>query len=59
MTAECVNLKARFGGRFKVVYEESYAAERGGHGRAEDPWLMVIPCQHGEIYPYGYDAHLN
>ena len=55
MTAECVNLKERFGDRFKVVYEESYQAERGEHGRAEDPWLMIMLCQHGEIYPYGDD----
>ena len=24
-------------------------------GRAADPWLMVIMCQHGEIYPFGDD----
>lgn len=55
MTAECVNLKVRFGDRLKVTYEESYVAERGDHAWAEDPWLMVIPCLHGEIYPYGDD----
>ena len=55
MTAECVNLKERFGDRFKVANEESYQAERGDHGRAEDPWLMVILCLNGEIYPYGDD----
>ena len=55
MTAECVNLKEQFGDRFKVTYEESYRAERGDNGRAEDPWLMVMLCQHGEIYPYGDD----
>ena len=55
MTAECINLKQQFGGRFKVAYEESYHAERGDNGRAEDPWLMVVLCQNGEIYPYGDD----
>ena len=44
-----------YGDRFKVVYEESYYAERGDNGRAEDPWLMVVLCQNGEIYPYGDD----
>ena len=55
MTPTCIDLKREFGDRFKVVYEESYQAERGDHGRAEDPWLMVVLCLHGEIYPYGDD----
>ena len=50
---DCVNLKERFGEWFRVEYEESYRAERGEHGWAEDPWLMVIPCQHGHICPWG------
>ena len=53
MTATCVNLKQRFGDRFKVAYEESYQADRGEHARAEDPWLMLVLCQGGEIYPHG------
>jgi hypothetical protein len=36
---ECINLKARFGKRYKVTYEESYFAEYGPHARKEDPWL--------------------
>lgn len=52
---ECVNLRAKFGDRFKVIMEESYAAERGSGARADDPWLQIIPCQHGHIYPYGDD----
>ena len=55
MMAECVNLKEQFGDRFKVAYEESYQAERGDHCRAEDPWLMIMLCRHGEIYPFGGD----
>lgn len=27
----CINLKEHYGDRFKVVYEESYSAERGDH----------------------------
>jgi hypothetical protein len=50
---ECVNLKERFGRRFKVVYEESYYAERPEFRAAEAPWLMMIPCQHGHICPWG------
>jgi hypothetical protein len=50
---ECINLKERFGGRFKVEFEESYDAERPEFRAAEALWLMVIPCQHGHICPWG------
>ena len=50
---DCINLKKRFGDRFQVRYEESYHAERGEGARAEDPWLMIIPCQNGHICPWG------
>ena len=49
----CVNLAERFGKRFKVRFEESYAAERPAFRAVEAPWLMVIPCVGGEIYPQG------
>ena len=51
----CINLQQQFGNRFRVTYEESYYAERGDRARAEEPWLMIIPCKHGEIYPFGDD----
>jgi len=51
--ATCINLKRQFGERYKVAYEESYAAEHGEHGRAEDPWLMIVLCQNGHICPWG------
>ncbi|MHB8953846.1 MAG: hypothetical protein ACYC4U_12825 [Pirellulaceae bacterium] len=50
---ECVNLKKMFGDRFKITWDESYFAEHGENARADDPWLQIIPCQHGHIYPYG------
>ncbi len=49
---ECVNLKDRFGRRFKVEYEESYYDERTKH-TLEDPWLMIVPCRYGHIFPHG------
>jgi hypothetical protein len=49
----CINLKERFGRRFKVVYEESYCADRGNVARAEDPWLMIVPGRYGHIFPHG------
>jgi hypothetical protein len=49
----CVNLKERFGRRFKVALDESYHAERSQYRESEAPWLMMIPCQHGHICPWG------
>ena len=52
---ECVNLKRLFGKRFRVRYEESYYAQYGPHARTDDPWLQIIPCDMGHIYPHGGD----
>ena len=49
----CINLKNRFGDRYRVVYEEAYSAEFGKGARRMDPWLMMIPCLYGDIYPHG------
>jgi len=50
---DCVNLRERFGGRYRVEYEESYFAQYGPRARVDDPWLQIIPCQRGHIYPWG------
>jgi len=50
---ECVNLKRRFGRQYRVTYEESYVAQYGEGGRTEDPWLMILRCLHGHIFPHG------
>ena len=52
---QCVNLKERFGERYRVEYEESYYAEYGANPRTDDPWLMIIPCRNGHICPWGDD----
>ncbi len=49
----CINLKSRYGDRFRVISEESLAAERGENARSSDPWLMKIPCANGHLYPHG------
>ena len=54
-TMNCINLKERFGDRHPVKHEESYVADRGDGARAEDPWLMIIPCKHGHLYPHDGD----
>ena len=48
-----INLRRRFGRRFKVKYEPAYEAEHGRGARVEDPWLMVLPCRYGHLYPFG------
>ena len=53
MDGGCIDLKARFGRRYRVEYEESYYAEHGAGARVDDPWLMVIPCENGHICPWG------
>ena len=52
MTVECVNLKERFGGRYRVRHENTIW---GGPKAVfpSDPWLQVIPCQFGHIAPWG------
>jgi hypothetical protein len=50
---DCVNLRERFGRRYRVEYEESYYAQHGPRARTDDPWLQIIPCQAGHIYPWG------
>jgi hypothetical protein len=53
MVEDCVNLKERFGKRFKVADEESYEAAYGPGAFREDPWLMIVLCRHGHIFPHG------
>jgi hypothetical protein len=48
-----INLKERFGDRYRVTFEESYFAERGKEARADDPWLQILLCRHGHISPCG------
>jgi hypothetical protein len=50
---DCVNLRERFGRRYRVEYEESYYAQYGPHARTDDPWLQIIPCRRGHICPWG------
>jgi hypothetical protein len=55
----CINLREKFGRRFRIEREE-------GCGRIDDPWLLIIPCRFGHIFPHGgntlaasVDAHPN
>ncbi len=50
---DCINLKDRFGDRYKVVYEQGYYAEYGQNAYREDPWYMILLCQHGHVCLWG------
>ena len=56
-TMTCINLKVQFGKQYRVISEDV---------RVADPWLMVIPCRYGHIFPHGgntlaasVDGHTN
>lgn len=49
MTTTCINLRERFGQRFKVTMEESFHAERD---RGDDPALQIIQGRRGHVYPW-------
>ncbi len=51
----CINLQERFGRQYKVVYEESYYAQYGPNARIADPWLTIVPCERGHIFPWAGD----
>jgi hypothetical protein len=53
MGEDCVDLRERFGRRYRIEYEPSYAAEYGVNARVHDPWLTIIPCRYGHIFPHG------
>lgn len=48
-----INLKKRFGKQYRVRHEESLQAENSEFRTEEEPWLQIILCQRGHIYPYG------
>jgi hypothetical protein len=49
----CINLKERFGNKYRVTHEEICAAERPEYRAAEEVWLQIIPCERGHICPWG------
>jgi hypothetical protein len=53
MSQDCINLEARFGRQCRIEREESYYAQHGPGARRRDPWLTIIPCRFGHLYPFG------
>jgi hypothetical protein len=40
-----VDLRAHFGRRWRIALDEA------ARGRWRDPWLFIIPCRHGHLFP--------
>src|SRR5262245_13801374 len=47
LTPAPIDLRKIAGKRYRLEYEPSHK------GRADDAWLLVIPCRYGHIYPHG------
>ena len=51
--SDCPDLKTLAGGKYRLQRDESYFAEHGESSRMPDRWLLIIPCAHGQIFPFG------
>ena len=49
MTPTCINLRERFGQRYRIGFDEAA-------GNRDDSWMMIIPGRFGTIYPYGRES---
>ena len=49
----CIDLKERFGDKYRIAKDKSYFAEYGPTAWTHDPWYLQIPCRLGHIYPHG------
>jgi len=48
MILTCINLRERFGRRYRTGFDDAA-------GNRDDPWMMTIPGRFGTIYPHGRD----
>lgn len=48
---DCINLRQRFGDKYRITYDEAYYHERPEFRATEEPHLQIIPCLRGHIYP--------
>jgi hypothetical protein len=49
----CIDLRQRFGKRYRITRDPAYFAEYGKGARTPDPWYWIIPCRNGHFYPWG------
>ena len=45
---KCIDLKKMYGKRFKISLDDAAQYEVNGRN---DPWMFMIPCKYGHIYP--------
>lgn len=45
---ELIDLKMRFGGEYRIIFDPAVAGKRN-----TDPMYWIIPCRMGEIYAFG------
>jgi hypothetical protein len=50
--ADCVNLVKRFGKMYRIRYDPAFVPA-GKHRKKIDPWVFIIPCKYGTVYPHG------
>lgn len=51
---DCINLRERFGDRFRITFDPAYSARHVPRDKL-DPWMMLIEFKGGNIYPHGGD----
>ena len=49
---EVINLRTRFGHRFRIDWDPAYYAQYGCHARLDDPHYQIIPGGRGHVYPW-------
>jgi len=47
-----INLRERFGRRFKIDVDPAYHAQYGRHARVDDPHYQIIPGGRGHVYAW-------
>src|SRR4051812_13664113 len=50
---QCLDLKERYGKRYRIDVDPAYYVQYGRNGRTYDPWFYQIQCKHGAIYAHG------
>ena len=50
----CINLLSSFGDRFKIGWDPAYDPKHRPKDKL-DPWMMLVLCERGEIFPWGDD----
>jgi len=51
-TPTSINLRERYGCRYRATCEPSHEAEHRAGARVDEPWVQIIPCRFGHIFPH-------